>query len=255
MFALHAFLRIWYDGRREWYLFALTGFFAAFTAAIELPAGLLVVTLFIAMLIKDRRRTLAAALPAVIVPAFAALLTNYLATGSVLPAYLQVYTKGGWYDYPGSFWNNPRGIDALNDPKLVYLANMFVGHHGFFLLTPVLVLCLVGLVRHLCRADAPRRGLAAFTLLLTAAVAAVYTVKTNNYGGVAQGFRWLFWLIPMWLLFLPDCVQLLAGRRSTRVICYAALAISVLSVGDALHKPWGDSWADQLFHALDWVSY
>ena len=255
MFTLHAFVRIWYDGRREWYWFALAGFFAAFTAATELPAGLLAVILFIALLVKDRRRTLTAALPAALVPLAAALCTNYLATGSLLPAYLQIHKEGGWYDYPGSFWTNPRGIDALHDPKAVYLANMLIGHHGFFLLTPVLVLCLAGLIRHLCRADAPRRGLAAFTLLLTAAVVAVYTVKTNNYGGVTQGFRWLFWLIPMWLLFLPECVQLLAGRKSTRVICYAALAVSMLSVGDALRRPWADSWADRLFHALDWVNY
>ena len=83
----------------------------------------------------------------------------------------------------------------------------------------------------------------------------VNTVKTNNYGGVTQGFRWLFWLIPMWLLFLPEGVQPLSRRRSTRVICYAALAVSMLSIGDALRKPWSDSWADRLFHALDWVSY
>lgn len=255
LFALHAFMRTWYDGKRHWYWFACAGFFAAFTAAVELPAGLLAVALFVALLVKDRYRTLTVGLPAALLPTLAALVTNYLAVGSLLPAYTQIHKPGGWYDYPGSAWINPHWIDGLNDPKLVYLANMLIGHHGFFLMTPVLILCLVGLVRHVCRTDAPRRGLAALTLLLTAAVVAVYTVKTNNYGGVAQGFRWLFWLIPMWLLFLPDCVQLLAKRKNTRVICYTALAVSMLSVADALRKPWGDSWADQLFHALGWVSY
>ena len=27
--------------------------------------------------------------------------------------------------------------------------------------------------------------------------------KARNYGGSTQGLRWLFWLIPMWLLCLP----------------------------------------------------
>jgi len=255
LFALEAILRIWYDARREWYWFALAGFFAAFTAAIELPAGLLAVSLLVAMFAKDRRRTLTVAVPAALVPAIAGFVTNYLAVGSVLPAYLQVHKEGGWYDFPGSYWTDPRGIDALSDTKLVYLANILIGHHGFFLLTPVLALCLIGLVRQLCHKESPRRGLAAFTLLLTAAIVAVYTVKTNNYGGVTQGFRWLFWLIPMWLLFLPEGVQPFSQRRSAHVICYIALAVSMISVADALRKPWGDSWADRLFHALGWVSY
>ena len=27
--------------------------------------------------------------------------------------------------------------------------------------------------------------------------------KARNYGGSTQGLRWLFWLIPFWLVVLP----------------------------------------------------
>ena len=43
------------------------------------------------------------------------------------------------------------------------------------------------------------------TLVLTVPVLAFYTwnPKARNYGGSTQGLRWLFWLIPFWLLLLP----------------------------------------------------
>jgi hypothetical protein len=252
MFALHAAIRILYDGRRGWGWFAAAGFFAAFTACCELPAGLFAVILFVALLVKDRYRTLAIGLPAAAVPTFVALLTNYLVVGSVLPAYADINEAGGVYDFPGSYWTAPQGIDALEDSKGVYLFNMLLGHHGFFILNPVLLLCLAGLLARLLRADAPRRGLAWLTWVLTATVVAVYLFTTNNYGGGTKGFRWLFWLIPFWLLFLSDGVAYLAPRRSGRVLCYLALAVSVVSVADALQQPWGYSWLERFHRTMEW---
>ena len=53
IFALHATVRIFYDGRRAWYWFVMAGFFAAFAACCELPAGLLAIALFVVLLYKD----------------------------------------------------------------------------------------------------------------------------------------------------------------------------------------------------------
>lgn len=255
MVALDAAIRIWYDGRREWHWFALAGFFAAFTAAIELPAGLLAVGLFAALFHKDRWRTMTAGLIGVVPPLVVALVSNYLVTGSLLPAYTQINTKGGYYDFPGSYWGQPSGLDALSEPKAIYLMHILVGHHGFFLLTPVFLLSFIGIVDQLVRQDAPRRALAWLTLIVTVMTVAVYTKSTNNYGGTAEGFRWLFWVIPMWLLFLPMGLRIVAHRSAGRALCYCLLAISMVSVGFALRTPWADSWAHLLFRQLHWIRY
>ncbi len=255
VFALHATIRIWYDGRREWYWFAIAGFFGAFTAATELPAGLLMLTILVLAFLKDRRRALAAALPAALIPAVAAIVTNVIATGRLMPAYTDVFKPGGWYDYPGSYWTEPKGIDAATDPGYVYVFNLLLGHHGLFSLMPVLLICLAAVVRQLVRKDSERRGLAVFTVLLTAAIVAVYTIKTNNYGGWCKGPRWLFWLIPVWLLFLGDGVRLLATRRVGRCVCMIALAVSALSMADALGRSWTHSWFHRIFQQFQWSSY
>ena len=45
-------------------------------------------------------------------------------------------------------------------------------------------------------------ALAYLTTVLTIVVLAFYTwnPKARNYGGSTQGLRWLFWMIPLWLL-------------------------------------------------------
>lgn len=255
LLAVHATVQIWYENRRAWYWFAMAGFCAAFTACLELPAGLLAVALCAALLVVDWRRTLAFGLSAAAVPAVAGLLTNYLAIGRLKPAYMDFGKPGGFYDYPGSYWNEMSGIDALAEPKLVYLMHIVIGHHGFFLLTPILLLALLGVLVHLLRSGHSHRLLAGFVLLLTAALTVFYAYKSNNYGGTCQGPRWMFWIIPLWLLFLPRGVSLLAGSRIGRGVCYALLGVSMVSVAFALRTPWADSWAHLLFRQLKWINY
>jgi hypothetical protein len=323
--AVHATLRIWYDNRREWYWFVLAGLFGAFAATMELPALSLAVAVLVAIAAKDpvRGGTLGL-IPALLVFG-AALLTNWLAMGTIKPAYAEFGVPGGLYDYPGSYWNNPTGMDALQEPKRIYLLHLLIGHHGLFLLTPILLLALVGAGRHLRRGlgtafvvtlflaalavliimDAAQGGrlagavpplklpdggslslpsgyslLAPLVLLLlinlgmylslpehprpmaalvvvaiSVVVIGFYTFTTNNYGGGTQGARWLFWLIPLWLLLLPAGVEYLAPARIGRVGCYALLLISMISVAFVFRQPWADSWAHLLFRQFKWIRY
>jgi hypothetical protein len=85
--ALFAWLRIWYDGERNWYYFALAGLFAAFAAACELPALSFFGLVSVALLWKAPRQTLLAYLPATLVVVAAWFATNWAAHGSLLPAY------------------------------------------------------------------------------------------------------------------------------------------------------------------------
>lgn len=254
MIALDAAIRIWYEGRREWYWFAVAGFFAAFTASIELPAGLLAVVLFVALLIKDYKRTLVAGLIPALVPTAAALYTNHLVTGQLMPAYASWNESGGFYDYPGSYWNDRQGIDAIDEPKHVYVAHMLIGHDGLFSLTPILVVALAGLILELYRRG-DRRLLAGTALGMTVVVMAVYTVRTNNYGGGCHGFRWLFWVLPMWLLFLPGGIDWFIRRAAGRYLLYGLLLVSIFTVGYALDNPWSTNWMRVLLRNAEVISY
>ena len=90
------------------------------------------------------------------------------------------------------------------------------------------------------------------TLVLTVAMLAFYTwnPKARNYGGSTQGLRWLFWLIPFWLVVAarggrgrPAEPARSAGSRWRRWL------VSVFSVGYALRNPWSHPWIlDALEH-------
>ncbi len=257
-FALHATIEIWYGGRRAWYWFGIAGFCSAFAATNELPAALLTAAVLAALIYIAPTQALLYGVPTAAVPIIAFFVTNYIATGSLSPSYAGFGVKGGPYDYPGSYWQNPQGIDALNESWWFYEANILVGHHGFFLLTPLFVVGMVGLVRHLQPRPDTRALLAGFVIMATAVIACFYTFFTSeskNYGGTTQGARWMFWLIPLWLLFLPTGVERLARSRAGRLACYAVLGVSMFSAFYALRQPWSAPWAQVIFRQLNWIDY
>jgi hypothetical protein len=126
----------------------------------------------------------------------------------------------------------------------VYLFHMTLGHHGVFSLTPIFLFSLGGALRIVFGRGRPLKLTAAFTLLLTVGLLAFYTwnPKARNYGGSTQGLRWLFWLVPFWLIVLPAGVAGGQSRRWLRGLTLAALFVSVLSVGYALRVPWSHPW-------------
>jgi len=251
-FALYALLNI-YDTRGGAWSFAAAGFFGAFAACNEIPAALFGVLLFLILLVRDPRRTLLYFVPAAILPCAAFLATQYLAMGTFRLAYEDFGTK--IYEFEGSYWNVPREFDRFNkhpEPYGVYLFHMTLGHHGVFSLTPIFLFSLYGIARAV-RGRA--RGLAAVAWLtagLTVAMFAFYTwnPKARNYGGSTQGLRWLFWLIPFWLVVLPAGLEPGRSRPWFRKLSLAAVLVSILSVGYALRNPWGHPWLlDALEHA------
>ena len=64
----------------------------------------------------------------------------------------------------------------------------------------------------------------------------------RNYGGVASGFRWLFWLTPIWLLAMAPATDWVAEKRWRRTIGLALLALAVLSVQLPADNPWVHPW-------------
>lgn len=231
-----------------WHLAA--GLFAGMATAFEVQAAA-VAGLGGALVWWLRRRNAAG------VVAFAA------AAGLPVAAYFvcnRVCT-GRWTSFQWTFprhydpyWARPTGIDALDEPKGWYLFNLLLGHHGFFSLTPVFLVAAVGLVRNL-RAPGPLRPLALLTGLASVVLIGFETAVTSNYGGTSQGARWLFWLIPIWLVMLPAGVEGARGRSGGRWLLLASLGVSTFSVGYALKLPWSRSWLHDLFYLAGLTNY
>lgn len=99
----------------------------------------------------------------------------------------------------------------------------------------------------------PGKAVAAWVaIVLSVVVVGFYGYKTNNYGGSTQGLRWLFWLIPLWVVFLPDGFRAGAENLFLRRLGYLALAFSFLSVGYAIRSPWTHPWLLDLMDRAGW---
>ncbi len=206
-FALYPAMKIWDDpegaGRGN---YLASGFFGAFCACNELPAAVFGILLFLLLLFRSPKRTLAWFVPVAIVPCLAFLLTQFAAMGQFKPVYEEFGTKT--YEYAGSYWATPLEFDYFNkepEPKWLYLVHMTVGHHGVFSLSPIFAFSMIGALRALFSRSPGMVRAGGLTLLLTIAMLAFYdwNPKARNYGGSTQGLRWLFWLIPFWLVVLP----------------------------------------------------
>jgi len=252
-FSMYCALQIVLEGSRRPVHFALAGFFAAFTATDELPAGLFALVLFVYLLRVAPRHTLAFGLPGALLPVAGHFATTYIATGGLRPYY--TFRNTDLYKFDGSYWSNPTGIDALSENKLLYLFNLLIGHHGVFSLTPIFILAMVGIGLGVRGGDERLRPLHQLAAGLTVAMFVVYTATTDNYGGRCQGARWMFWLAPFWLLAGPLEARRYGQRRSVRVVAVAFLLVSVFSMSYATHQPWKDPWLHEITRAAGWVDY
>lgn len=264
-FALYQFLRIWDDGQLSGWRFAGVGLCSAFTAVNEIPALAFATLASFLLLVRFPRKTLLWLVPAAVVPFAASLVAQYAALGELKLVYTEFGTES--YLWEGSLWKTPLELDALNLPWLdshealrrgivgesygLYLFHMTFGHHGIWSLSPIFLFSLVGLVRLLGRVRQPMAVVAWMTAILTVVLLGFYTwnPKARNYGGSTQGLRWLFWLIPFWLLLLPGGVETGQSRRWLRTLALLVLGISGISVGYAMRNPWSHPWIlDALEH-------
>lgn len=326
-FALYALVRVLLDRSESPRHYAAAGFCAAMTAAAELPAVVFAALVVLALLVRNPRKALLWTIPAAAIPAAVFLAAQYAAIGRFTPAYSE-FGRDAYKGYDDSYWTAPVEIDALDEPKPVYLLHMTVGHHGVLSLSPVLAFALAALLGALLRGPAlarlvtalalgivafaaerlwmasaildrgaeppdwlaralaalpdparapleanlayiplalvllagalallatvrrdPERALAIVVAWPTIAMFAFYLWRTNNYGGWSQGMRWLFWLFPLWLAYLPAGIDRLARSRSGRAVFLVALALSAMTVGYAARNPWTHPWM------LDWLEH
>lgn len=265
------------DTPLPWYHFVSAGLLAAFAVCNELPALAFWAGLFGLFLLWAPWRTLLFYLPGGLLLAGAFFYTNYLAMGEIVPAYSKF--GGPWYEYEGSHWRQPEaweaprtGIDYahLHETKAEYALHLLVGHHGFFSLTPVWLVALIGLLLLWRRGRGkpeepalPREGprplpwwLPLMTLGLTVVVLGFYIRhESGNYGGWTNGPRWLMWLSPLLLVCLYPVLDRLAGCRWGRGLAYLCLGLSVLSANYRSWNPWRHPWIYDWMVWLGWPGY
>ena len=82
-----------------------------------------------------------------------------------------------------------------------------------------------------------------------------YLYKSDNYGGWTSGLRWLFWLIPLWLVFLPVGLEWKRDCRWFRRIAVACLLVSAASAFYATRNPWTRPWIHELLNQAGWIQY
>ncbi len=265
MIAVYATVRICFDGERRWRYFILAGLFAAFAAANELPALALLAAVSAVLLWKAPVHTIFAYVPAAALVVAAFFATNWAAHGDFAPPYLhrsETDLDDNWYAYEyqrndkteKSYWQAPAGIDKGEESPKVYAMHILVGHHGIFSLTPVWLLSVVGALIWLCPGrDRRLQALAALIGVITLACLAFYLTRGmhhRNYGGVTSGFRWMFWVAPLWLLAMLPAADAMASRCSTRLVGLVLLAVSVLSASYPTWNPWVHPWLMNFWYYL-----
>ncbi|MBY0459954.1 MAG: hypothetical protein K2V38_21770, partial [Gemmataceae bacterium] len=254
--------------------YAGCGFFSALAATFELPALAFFAALFLPLFVTRPRNVLLYFIPAALIPFAALFATNYAALGKLLPAYSEF--GGPWYNFEGSHWAKrgtpaAKGIDFNDEPTSVYAFHLTLGHHGWFSLTPVWVLAFASLIGLGIRSAPAARKMfgknkttgwtpelfAAMTLVVSVTVFAFYLTKTQsyNYGGNTSGPRWLFWLIPLWVLAIPPAADRLARGEVGRFVCALLLGFGVLSVFYPAWNPWRNPWILQLMEYNGWLRY
>ena len=257
MFALYHTLRLHLDEDRRPWRFLAAGFFAGWAASNELPAVSLAAGLFLWLTHISWRHALRYALPAMLIPVAAFCYVQYAALGSVLPT----YAHAGWYEFEGSYWLTPAGIDLADDPKPVYAFHLLAGHTGILSLTPVLLLGWIGMMRGVALGTwrrgtlPPRQIIAALAAGVTAVVFVFYVLKTSNYGGLTAGPRWFFWLTPLWLLTMLPEADRWASRPWLRRLGYGLLALSIGTALLALENPWRHNWLFSTLLTRGWIAY
>lgn len=271
--ALYAAVRIWFDGDERWRWYALAGLGAAFAAANELPALALLVMIAAGLLMRDWfrhwRPWLLAFVPAAAAVVVAFFAANYAAHDSLRPPYMHrgataTDAEDDWYSYSytvagqekKSYWLDPQGIDRGEPSRATYALHALIGHHGVFSLTPVWLLSVLGLCFWLVRGTPRERQLAAAIALLSLVCMVFYIglrpQDDRNYGGMSSGFRWLFWLAPLWLVAMLPAADWTASCRKRMAVALVLLVFSVLSASYPTWNPWVQPWIFNWLESSGW---
>jgi hypothetical protein len=217
--------------------YVLAGLALGFLPALDLPSGAISAAFGVCLLRNDWKKTLIYFATALLPGLAIHFLLTYIATGSLIP----VYERRELYDYPGSYWNREAGIDALREPKTIYVFNLLLGHHGLFSMTPIFAFSLLGLWAHI-KQKGIVRWIAAAVGLMSLIVFSFYVVRSHNYGGWCVGIRWLVPQMALLVVFFGvwlDRMRLDRMRlgRFKLALVVVAFGIGAYNTQDGLSGP------------------
>lgn len=218
-------------GKDHLWRFLLMGGAVGFAFAIELPSGGIGAWFLLMAVGKDWKKGLAAGLAALI-PVVVSLFIYHYLSGEWKPFYMQPEL----YRFEGSYWQNPKGLDAIHPDRGPYIFHMFLGFRGLFSMTPILLLGLVSFFRHILRSpDYFRKefsGIMAGILLLIIFI----IFRTWNYGGACIGMRWFICFMPLLMLMGLPLIDELQKKVVGRVGLIALLLWSIPWNIEALYE-------------------
>lgn len=224
--------------------FVAFGLSGALAITIDMPSGAFVALAGLYLLARFPRQTLAWVTLGAIPPLAVHFGVMIAVTGSPLPVQMRNET----YLFENSYWRNPRNVDALNEPKGTYLFHMTFGRAGIFSLYPMTLLGLLTAFIADARKDSRFQPLLVIGLAGFAALTAYFALSTNNYGGVAYGFRWYIIAMPILVLIGTRCLAQCAKRWQWAVIGLM-LAVSIYSGWQCYGHPWevNAQWTTRVF--------
>ena len=77
----------------------------------------------------------------------------------------------------------------------------------------------------------------------------------RNYGGMTSGFRWVFWMAPLWLVAMLPAADRLARSRWGMALALVLLAFSVLSASYPTWNPWVQPWIYNWLTSAGWQGF
>ena len=211
------------DKAAQWNRFFWVGALCGLGVMIDLTSVFFGGFFMLLAVLLDWKKALLA-IVAGVVPVVISLWFYHEMSGSVVPYYF----RHGLYHYEGSPWDHREGIDALKEPKWLYLINSLFTHHGLFSLSPVLALGVVGIFNKSKWQGERVRWIWLVLGLCMALVVAAITRNTANYGGYCVGMRWFIPFMPLLMLAGIPVVEALGKKTWGKVLCGVLLAVSIL---------------------------
>lgn len=227
---------------------AVAGFFMGMATVVDVAPGFvfsIVFGLYVLLHVRSWRTVLLFGLGSV-PPLAAHCWVEYSIWGTILP--VQMIQGAGKFEH--SYWMAPVGPDTWVVPRWKYWALTLFSTRGLFVLSPILLLGVIGLVEDV--RDGVRRGLlrardeeagrawAALGLLLgIGSMVCYFSFRgPTSFGGSCFGFRWYIGFMPLLGWY---AVRVFARRRedaSLRRIFYLLGAISLMYALIGVRDPW-----------------
>ncbi len=174
---------------------------------------------------------------------------NHLATGYWLP----MYFREDLIFYPGSYWDNPQGLDRMADTRFVYFLQILFGFRGVFSHTPILFFWAALVVAVLGSFKTQFRKEILLSAILFVVLILFYVIQSpNKYGGTCVGFRFMILVLPLLLLWVPIWFE-----RARSKLAWASFAVaffvSFYVVFGAIVEPWRNGEIEKVMRGIGLV--